>query len=1014
MNTINVSVASRLATSNIFKLSATALIAFSSFTFSTSLSAKPVHSHAQANHALAKVATQSHKKQAENQTLALANLMSDYRHAAKSDKQDIKHELIALANERRAALTELVKTDPAAAVRAVLPTSARAGMPDEIKAMLTEKRELKGKLEVSYVDYDDPSQHRFRHTLVTDTGRVELHLPANAKATGLSTGARVQAKGWLFNEQRELGENPGDLVLHDEQDSLVLLADGAATTTSATGTLSNTQGEQRTLVLLLNFQDRAGIQPWTHEQVQQMVFGTVNDFYKENSNDQAWLTGDVRGYYTLPINATCDAFSMDSYAQQVAADNGIDLNNYDRLVYLYPEVSGCGWTGQGTVGGSPSRAWINGSLSLRTVGHELGHNFGLHHAKDLDCGTDIIDGRCISFEYGDALDIMGKSGITGHFNAFSKQQLGWLTSEAGTIVTADSDGSYQLEPYETAPNGEAKGIRVRRGTDAETGEPQWYYLEYRQAIGFDSFVDGMSGIKDGVVVHLATDKDMHSNLMLDMTPESGLYDLDDAALSAGASYQDVDAGVTITTEWTDSSGASVSVSYSGGSCVNAAPSLSLTPNESAWVAAGASVTYTATVTNNDSAECAGSRFDISAAVPNGWVTTNESLELAPGASGSVTLNVTSATTAADGFYDITISAENSANSNYHSSGVVSYVVEAPVAACVQGSPKFTLSVADSGELVPGTTAIYQGTLVNQDSSSCEAVDFDISAVVPAGWSAETASVNLAPGAMADILLNVTSAAAANDGVYDFNISAQNRADSSYRSAAVAHYTVAAPQPVCTAAAPLITVSNKQGGEVAAGTQVTYSATVTNRDSADCAETDFDVFADVPAGWSASSSNVSLKPGASAVVNINVTSSVTATAGDYNIAINAQNVVETGYQGTDIVSYSVKSPAVNTAPVAVNDNFTMSAEEPVVISVLGNDWDPENDTLTITAVTQGAKGSVQVTSSGQLLYTPAKSFKSSDSFSYTISDGDKTDTAIVAVSLSSSDGGSGGKGHGKNK
>ena len=852
-------------------------------------------------------AAEVQREQAKNQTMALAKLMADYRRADKSNKTKHLNQVVALAEERQALLAELAQTDPAAAVRAVLPASVRKGMPDEVLAMLTEKQELKGELEVLYEDYEDHSLSRLRHVLKTANSRVELHLPKNAKTNALQTGTKVQARGWLFKHG---GETIDSLAVNDEQNSLTVLAQDSTTTTATASTttaaLTNTLGEQRTLVMLVNFQDNTQ-KPWTVEETREMIFGTVNDFYKENSNDQTWLSGDVHGYNALPLDSTtCDYIGIDNYARQAAENDGIDVNSYNRRVYIFPKISGCLWSGMGILGGTAGTqtiAWINGSFTLNTIGHELGHNFGLHHAQKLDCGSETVGDNCVSTTYGDTMDIMGEAGVEGHFGAFNKEQLGWLSPLSGEIVTADSDGSYIIEPYESIPGGAAKGLKVRRGTDAVTGQPLWYYLEYRQAQGFDSFLDGKSGITDGVVFRLATESDIQSSQLLDMTPSSAWFDMDDAALLAGNSYSDSDAGVTITTEWADSSGASVNVSYSGLSCIRANPVLSLSPNESAWVVAGTAVMYSATVTSNDSAECSASNYDITAAVPSGWVSSNQSLNLAPGVSGTVILNVASADTAADGFYDLTIRAENSSDSNYSSSGMVSYVVDTPAPACVVANPLLSLINSQGGEVTAGNTVTYTATLTNQNSGSCAVADFNIAASVPAGWSADSSTVTLTPGDTASVNLNVTSASIAADGEYPIGINAFNTADIRYSSNIMASYTVLAPAPICVAAAPLLTLS-ASAGNVIAGSTVNYSATVTNQDSSDCATTDFAVSADVPAGWSASNPSVNLAPSASTTITLSVTSNSTATDDLYNIIIHAENAANSSYSNSAMVSYAM--------------------------------------------------------------------------------------------------------------
>ncbi|MBS3797699.1 cadherin-like domain-containing protein [Pseudoalteromonas sp. BDTF-M6] len=961
--------------------------------------------------------TQANKTQLEQQTLDLAATMGELRRANKGATKGVKgsdaafeQQLQELVLERQASQYALLQLDANAALRTVMPKAKRTGMPAHIEAKLAQQAELVGELELVYEDSEQPGQTRLSYYLSTANKKVQLFVPDNIDTHLLQSGAKVRVKGWQFNNG-EQDNTQTSLVLGEEQNNLEVLAAGGdieSTSVSTQAALTGTTGEQKVLVLMLNFQDNASARPWTAQEVEDMVFGRVNDYYMEASYGQTWLTGDVRGYYTMPIDTTCEYFHMDSYAQQVARDNGIDLSQYDRLVYMLPQNNNCGWQGQGTVGGSPSRAWINGELNLKIIGHELGHNLGLKHAKGRSCNS---DGSCFVSTYGDKLDIMGRS--EGHYNVFNKERLGWLTAQRGEIITADADGSYQLEPYEQASQGQAKGLKVRRGTDASTGEPLYYYLEYRQGTGFDSFLAGKP-LTEGVLLHYNESKsDIESSILIDVTPRSGSDDLADAAIVTGQSYNDAEAGVTITTEWANSSGVGVNISYSGQqTCVAAQPSIALASNSSVWANAGETVTYSATLTNNDSVECGNSNYSVSAQVPSGWNATQQSVSLAPGQSTTVSLNVTSSTTATDGFYDVTIKGVNISDTRYQASTTASYVVETQVAACVSANPQWTLLNSNATEVVAGTAVTYQGTLTNKDDANCAASTFDVKASLPAGWQATSPSVSLAPGQSQTLNVSVTSAADANAGVYDFSLVALNRDNGGYQSSASATYQVAAPVASCRLAAPKLVVADALGSEVDAGTVQRYNVEITNQNQ-DCADATYNLSIATPSGWSASNNTVTLASGATTTVSVSVMSPTSASAGSYNLTLTAKDVANTAYSSTSTLVYRVAQQQ-NNAPVANSDSATLTSKTAIYINVLGNDKDIDGDTLVVKSATQGAKGSVQVLSDGRIKYTPAKSFKSSDSFSYTISDGQLQSTATVNVTLASDGGSTGGGNKAKGK
>ena len=103
-------------------------------------------------------------------------------------------------------------------------------------------------------------------------------------------------------------------------------------------------------------------------------------------------------------------------------------------------------------------------------------------------------------------------------------------------------------------------------------------------------------------------------------------------------------------------------------------------------------------------------------------------------------------------------------------------------------------------------------------------------------------------------------------------------------------------------------------------------------------------------------------------------------------------------GTDTATVNVTVAPQPDAPVAVDDNATAVAGTPVIIPVLDNDSDADGDTLQVTAVTQGANGAVAINPDGTVTFTPGVGYTGSDTFDYTISDGNGgTDTATVTLS-----------------
>lgn len=107
---------------------------------------------------------------------------------------------------------------------------------------------------------------------------------------------------------------------------------------------------------------------------------------------------------------------------------------------------------------------------------------------------------------------------------------------------------------------------------------------------------------------------------------------------------------------------------------------------------------------------------------------------------------------------------------------------------------------------------------------------------------------------------------------------------------------------------------------------------------------------------------------------------------------------------DLTDYApaTATVVVNTAPTAQNDSVSVAANSTSdTIPVLANDTDVDNDALSITGATQPAHGSTAWTA-GALGYTPTPGYVGTDSFDYTVSDGNGgTATATVTVDVSDS-------------
>lgn len=117
---------------------------------------------------------------------------------------------------------------------------------------------------------------------------------------------------------------------------------------------------------------------------------------------------------------------------------------------------------------------------------------------------------------------------------------------------------------------------------------------------------------------------------------------------------------------------------------------------------------------------------------------------------------------------------------------------------------------------------------------------------------------------------------------------------------------------------------------------------------------------------------------------------------------ADSFTYTVFDGTSSVNgtVNVTITAVDDPPVANADTLTTAEETPNTVNVLTNDTDVDTApaSLTVTAFTNGTKGTVNCTAAGACTYTPNVDQTGSDSFTYTVSDGTSTVSGTVNVTI----------------
>lgn len=676
--------------------------------FSPALHAQTSHSHAPV---APTAAQQSQRAALDKQATDLGNgllrALKALENASSANRSQRAGEVLQIVQARRQALLELVKTDPGRVLALAMPEELRARLPQQAQSLVEQRVQAEGVVAAMVEEDIERGISKQPYFLEVDgpTGKWQYDL--HWADTGMSERQqealiekRVRLKAVQLDRHLIVGDK------NEVEDAYL----GGGKTKSGTGTTDvyasatapAVSGDQKTLVILANFTDKAV--SCSVDAVRNTVFGasnSANQILRESSRNAVSLSGEVVGPFNIPYSSTgtCDYRTWGSAADAAAKAAGIDTSQYTRISYAIPPNS-CGWGGVANLGGTaPTRSWIAYCAYPAIFAHEIGHNLRFHHASTP------------SAEYGDLSDPMGHNPVV-QLNGSNKSMAGWLSP--GNVVDASASGSYSLASLAAPDTGSAQVVRLRK---ADTNE--FYYVSLRQAIDLDANLS--SSYRDRISIHTSPGT-MPAKTVLQGT------------LAAGESFKDSANGITITAQSIASGSATISVQTAGATCAPATPSVSVGPSPQT-TSAGVAVGYSATVKNNDSSACGNTTFSFAQTLPTGFTGnfSTSSIALSPGSSVSIPWSVTPGATVADGIYALTASVSASGRSSVTASA--SLQVYTPVApptsdggtTGTSGSTSGTSGGTTASDTAPPTVAVTypkEGEVLAAKPVSLSASAFD--------------------------------------------------------------------------------------------------------------------------------------------------------------------------------------------------------------------------------------------------------------------------------------------------
>jgi CSLREA domain-containing protein/uncharacterized repeat protein (TIGR01451 family) len=184
--------------------------------------------------------------------------------------------------------------------------------------------------------------------------------------------------------------------------------------------------------------------------------------------------------------------------------------------------------------------------------------------------------------------------------------------------------------------------------------------------------------------------------------------------------------------------------------------------------------------------------------------------------------------------------------------------------------------------------------------------------------------------------------------------------------------------VGTAFLPRLTITDRLPVEVAMPASISSNVVIS------------DVSVGLPYVWQVNN----VPPGSSGTITVSTVLTAVVPRGLFTNTVSIGSFATETNLSNNTAQAGVTVP--NVGPIAVSDTVTIDEDVVTILLPLTNDID--GDMLSIDSMTTPGKGTAVISGSQQIVYTPTLNISGIDSFTYTTSDGELTDSTTITITI----------------